>query len=133
MGLSILAYLLLAVTGIWIFRTRTFQQQQPVNSFPLSLYSLHFIFGISIVSLVLLLLAIGIVGTYGHYGTLGHSSHLIAGLITVVLVLGSAGSALQISPERPWVRRIHVIINIALFFMFAWVSFTGWNVVQKYL
>lgn len=135
MGLSILAYLLLAVTGIWMFRARTLQEQpqQLINSFPLSLHSLHFIFGICIVSLVLLLLAIGIVGTYGHYGSLGHSSHLVAGLITVVLVLASAGSALQISPARPWVKSIHVTINIALFFVFVWVSLTGWTVVQKYL
>ena len=134
MGLSILAYLLLAVTGIWIFRARRLQQpQQTINLFPLSLYSLHFIFGVCIVSLVLLLLAIGIVGTYGHYGSLGHSSHLVAGLITVVLVLASAASALQINPERSWVRRIHVTINIALFFVFVWVSLTGWSVVQKYL
>ena len=135
MGLSILAYLLLAVTGIWMFRARKFQQQpqQPINSFPLSIYSLHFIFGICIVSLVLLLLAIGIIGTYGHYGSLGHSSHLVAGLITVILVLASATSALQISPNRPWVKRIHVTINIVLFFVFAWVSLTGWTVVQKYL
>ncbi len=133
MGLSILAYIILAVTGIWIFRARVFQQQQPINLFPLSLHSLHFIFGICIVSLVLLLLAIGIVGTYGHYGSLGHSSHLVAGLMTVVLVVLSAGSALQISSERAWVRGIHVAINITLFFVFVWVSLTGWDVVQKYL
>ncbi len=133
MGLSILAYLILAVTGFWIFRTRTFQQQQPINQFPLSLRSLHFIFGICMVSLVLLLLAIGIVGTYGHYGSLGHSPHLLAGLITVLLVMFSAVSALQIRPEKPWFRRIHVTTNVMLFFMLVWVSLTGWSVVQKYL
>ena len=46
------------------------------------------------VALVILLLAIGIVGTLGEYGSLGHSQHLGAGLITVVLVLISAGSAI---------------------------------------
>ncbi|WP_072207823.1 DUF4079 domain-containing protein [Mastigocoleus testarum] len=133
MGLSVLAYLILAVTGFWIFRARTFQQQQPINPFPLSLPALHFIFGICIVSLVLLLLAIGIVGTYGHYGSLGHSPHLVAGLITVLLVISSAVSALQIRPEKPWFRRVHVTINVMLFFMLVWVSLTGWDVVQKYL
>ncbi|BAY26243.1 hypothetical protein NIES2100_60570 [Calothrix sp. NIES-2100] len=95
--------------------------------------SLHYTIGISMVSLVLLLLAIGIIGTLGHFGSLGQSSHLIAGLVVVVLVLLSAFSANQISPERPWMRNLHVSINIILFIGFVWVSLTGWSVVQKYL
>jgi hypothetical protein len=85
------------------------------------------------VSLVLLLLAIGIVGTLGHFGSLGHSGHLIAGLSVVFLVLLSAGSATLISPERDWMRAVHVGTNIALLVGFTWVSLTGWQVVQKYL
>lgn len=85
------------------------------------------------VALVLLLLAVGIVGTLGHFGTLGHSSHLVAGLTVVGLVLLSAGSATQISAKRPWVRSLHIYTNITLFMGLLWVSVTGWSVVQKYL
>ncbi|OUL26291.1 DUF4079 domain-containing protein [Nostoc sp. 106C] len=136
MGLSLLAYLMLATTGFWMFKARTSQQ---APSFPLlnrghsGMRSLHYTMGISMVSLVLLLLAIGIIGTLGHFGSLGQSSHLVAGLVVVVLVLLSAVSATQISASRPWARPLHISINIILFIGFAWVSLTGWSVVQKYL
>ena len=81
----------------------------------------------------MLLLAVGIVGTLGHFGSLGHSSHLLAGLMVVGLVLLSAGSATQISPKQPWARSLHIGTNITLFFGLLWVSLTGWTVVQKYL
>lgn len=85
------------------------------------------------VGLVLLLLTIGIVGTLGHYGTLNHSSHLPVGLAVVGLVLLSAGSAIQISPQNPWARPLHIGTNLALSVGFISVSLTGWIVVQKYL
>ncbi|MDJ0736224.1 MAG: DUF4079 domain-containing protein [Nostocaceae cyanobacterium] len=132
MGLSLLAYVILGITGMWMFRSRRFFP----NSFSSEVWglrNLHFLIGISMVSLVLLLLAIGIIGTLGHFGSLGHSPHLIAGLITVVLVLISAVSATQIRARRRWARKIHIGVNICLFFAFAWVSLTGWSVVQKYL
>ena len=128
MGFSLLAYLLLGITGFAVFWGR---QSQPLQ--PRWLPRLHAILGWVMVSLVLLLLAIGIVGTLGHFGRLGQSGHLIAGLSVVVLVLLSAGSAILIHPERTWVRAVHVGTNIALFVGFVWVSFTGWQVVQKYL
>lgn len=128
MGLSLLAYLLLAVTGVWLFQAR-----QTRSSRPSWLRSTHYMIGGSMVLLVLLLLAIGIVGTLGHFGTLGHSSHLSAGLTVVGLVLLSAASATQISAKRPWVRSLHVGTNIILFIGLLWVSLTGWSVVQKYL
>jgi len=128
MGLSVLAYLLLAVSGIWMFRARKTRSSRPIW-----LRSLHYAIGACMVSLVLLLLAIGIVGTLGHFGSLGHSSHLLAGLIVVGLVLLSAGSATQIGAKRPWARSLHIGTNIVLFAGFLWVSLTGWSVVQKYL
>ena len=128
MGLSLLAYLLLAFTGIWIFRAR--QARQPRPSW---LRSLHYALGGTLVGLVLLLLAVGIVGTLGHFGTLGHSPHLLAGLTVVGLVLVSAGSATQISAKRLWARSLHIGTNITLFVGLLWVSLTGWSVVQKYL
>lgn len=128
MGLSLLAYLLLASTGVVLFQTRITGMPRPEG-----LRSLHYLFGGILVLLVLLLLAIGIVGTLGHFGTLGHSSHLIAGIIVVVLVLLSAGSALLIDSQRPWMRSLHIGTNITLFLGLVWVSLTGWDVVQKYL
>ncbi len=128
MGLSLLAYLLLAVTGVWMFNSR-----RTCSSRPNWLRSLHYLLGGSMVSLVMLLLAIGIVGTLGHFGTLGHSSHLSAGLAVVGLVLLSAGSATQISTKLPWARSLHIGTNIALLIGLLWVSLTGWSVVQKYL
>lgn len=128
MGFSLLAYLLLAVTGIWILRTRTNRQPRPSW-----LRSLHYMIGGSLVLLVLLLLAIGVVGTLGHFGSLGHSSHLPAGVIVVGLVLLSGVSATFINAQRPWLRSLHVGTNIVLFLGLIWVSLTGWDVVQKYL
>ena len=133
MGLSLFVYLLLAITGVWMWRARTSQSWPNFPGFPGGVRSLHYIMGIVMVSLVLLLLAIGIVGTLGHFGSLGQSSHLVAGLIVVFLVLLSAFSATQINPTRPWFRTLHITLNIILFAGFAWVSLTGWTVVQKYL
>ena len=128
MGFSILAYLLLGITGIWMFYRR--QDNLPPPGW---LRPFHYITGATLVALVLLLLAIGVVGTLGHYGTMGHSAHLPAGLAVVALVLLSAGSATLINPNRSWARSIHVGTNIAMFVGLLWVSLTGWDVVQKYL
>lgn len=128
MGLSVTAYLVLAVSGGWLFYGDRAQKQRPAW-----LRSLHITIGSILVGLVLLLLGIGLVGTIGHYGSLGHSSHLIAGTIVVALVLASAASASRIHPKRPWARKLHVSINLVLLFGFMWVSWTGWSVVQKYL
>lgn len=128
MGLSVLAYAILAVTGGSLLLSRQIKQRRPPW-----LRSLHWVVGIILVSLVLLLLAIGLVGTLGHYGTLGHSAHLPAGLAVVALVLLSAASASQISPQQPWMRTVHLTINLILFWGLAVVSWTGWDVVQKYL
>ncbi|GAB1537872.1 DUF4079 domain-containing protein [Scytonema sp. NUACC21] len=136
MGLSLLAYLLLALTGIWMFRDRVASHRPLTPWFTgdkTEVRNFHFIIGSCMVSLVMLLLLIGIIGTLGHFGSLGHSSHLYAGVIVVALVLLSGGSALLISTKRPWARGVHVGANIALFFSFVWVSLTGWAVVQKYL
>ncbi|MEA5620570.1 DUF4079 domain-containing protein [Cronbergia sp. UHCC 0137] len=136
MGFSLLAYFLLALTGIWMFRVRTTGRSPlgvllpAVNN---KVRDLHYLIGIIMVSLVLLLLAIGIVGTLGHFGSLGHSPHLFAGLLVVGLVALSVFSATQISPSKTWAKPLHISTNILLFIGFAWVSLTGWTVVQKYL
>jgi hypothetical protein len=128
MGLSLFAYFLLGITGSWLLVTRKAGQPRPGWLRPF-----HFITGGTMVLLVLLLLAIGLVGTIGHYGSLGHSTHLPSGLIVVSLTLFSAWAATQISPERPWARRLHLGTNLVLLLGFAIVTWTGWDVVQKYL
>jgi hypothetical protein len=128
MGLSIFAYSLLAISGIWMFSRRKAKLPRPPWLRPA-----HYTVGLVMVLLVLLLLSIGLVGTIGHYGNLGHSPHLATGLIVVVMVLLSAWSSTQINPQRPWARSLHVTTNIALFFGFLFVGLSGLNVVQKYL
>ncbi|HLP88045.1 MAG TPA: DUF4079 domain-containing protein [Nostocaceae cyanobacterium] len=129
MGLSLAAYVFLGVSGVWMWRGRRTRERERIGI----VRSLHLIMGITMASLVLLLSGIGIVGTLGHFGNLGHSPHLAAGIITVILVLASVFSALQISTGKPWARPVHITINVILFAGFAWVSLTGWTVVQKYL
>lgn len=128
MGLSLFAYVLLGISGGWML----FSRQTKVSR-PGWLRPVHYTIGAIMVILVLLLLIIGLVGTLGHYGSLGHSPHLIAGLLTVILVLISATAATQISPERPYMRRLHIGTNLILLVSFIFVSLTGWSVVQKYL
>ena len=88
MGFSLLAYVLLAMTGVWMFQVRS--SGQPSANW---LRSLHYAIGRILGLLVLLLLGIGLVGTVGHYGSLGHSTHLPAGLVVVALVAISFWSA----------------------------------------
>ncbi|MGC9505658.1 DUF4079 domain-containing protein [Baaleninema sp.] len=128
MGLSLTAYVLLGMTGGWMFATRTQKKPRPKG-----LRLAHLIVGGTLVTLVLLLLTIGIVGTLGYYGNLGHSAHLPAGLLVVALVLVSAVSGLRIHAKRPDMRGLHIATNLLLFAAFAAVSWTGWSVVQKYL
>jgi Protein of unknown function (DUF4079) len=128
MGLSLFAYSILAVTGGWLLYSRRAQQSRPSW-----LRLVHLSIGGTLITLVLVLLGIGLMGTVGYYGSLGHSVHLPAGLIVVSLTLLSGWSATRISPQRPWARSLHLICNGLLLVGFASVSWTGWDVVQKYL
>jgi hypothetical protein len=127
MGGVILAYLLLGISGgtiVYHRLDRTFC--------PTWLRDTHYWLGIVTILLVLLLLAIGIVGTLGHYGSLGHSFHLVVGWLVVILVLSSGAIALKID-RISWARRVHLSLNLILLIALILVSFTGWEVVQKYL
>ena len=128
MGASLLAYLLLVVTGMWMFAARNTKQPRPKWLRPL-----HIVVGTGMATMVILLLGIGVVGTLGEYGKLGHSVHLPVGLAVVTLVLVSVGSGLQIGSKHPWARPLHISTNFALFAGFVTVLLTGWTIVQKYL
>ncbi len=130
MGLAVTGYMLLALTGGWMWVKRS-TQQQPCP--PGWLRALHLTLGFILASLVLLLLGIGIVGTLGHFGSLGHSMHLPVGLAVVGLTLMSAWSAVQISPAKLWARTLHLTINLFLGVALTLAGITGWDVVQKYL
>ena len=128
MGLSLSAYMLLAVSGGIIYSRRTGNRPRPPWLRPL-----HFTIGGFMVALVLLLLSIGVIGTLGEFGRLGHSVHLPVGIFVVSLTLASAWSATRINPSRPWARKLHLSLNGVLFLAFVGVTVTGWSVVQKYL
>ncbi|MGF1539426.1 MAG: DUF4079 domain-containing protein [Pleurocapsa sp.] len=127
MGGAIAFYLILLISGSWMFYGRITHIGRPFW-----LRNLHYGAGIIIIFLILLLLVIGVVGTIGYYGSLGHSSHLIAGLLVVGLIVLSATSA-NLIHEKPWARSLHIGTNIVLLGGLIFVSLTGWQVVQKYL
>jgi hypothetical protein len=128
MGGAIAFYLLLLASGVLMFYGRVARIGRPPW-----LRNAHYIGGIIVVFLVLLLLAIGVVGTVGYYGSLGHSVHLWSGLLVVGLICLSAWSANQINADHAWGRSLHITVNAILLFALAYVSWTGWSVVQKYL
>jgi hypothetical protein len=127
MGLSLLTYSILAITGLGMAHTR--KAQLPRTTWR----TLHITLGLTLVILVLGLLAIGIVGTLGQYGSLGHSNHGIFGGIVVGITLLSAGAALQIQRGYAWAKPLHIALNVLLGAAFLGVLWTGWIVVQQYL
>ncbi len=128
MGLSMSAYVILSISGIMLWKSRTDKKARPKWLRPF-----HWMMGSIMVTLVLILLSIGLIGTIGEYGSLGHSIHLPAGLIVVTLVCLSAWSSTQINSSNPWARKLHVRLNIGLFFAFCFVGLSGLSVVQQYL
>lgn len=128
MGITLLLYVLLGLSGGWFFLSRSQKAKRPRWLRPA-----HLGMGVALVVAIGLLLTIGIVGTLGHFGSLGHSPHLWAGLTVVGLVLSSATSAKLISPKRPWARPVHVSLNGLLLLALLFVTLSGWKVVQKYL
>jgi uncharacterized membrane protein len=128
MGLSMTAYIILAVSGVILWKKREEKLPRPQWLRPF-----HWIIGTIMTTLVFILLSIGLIGTIGEYGNLGHSIHLPAGLIVVSLVAVSAWSSTQIHPSRPWARILHIRLNVALFFAFCFVGLSGLRVVQQYL
>lgn len=128
MGLSMTAYLLLSISGFWLWKSRHEKRPRPQWLRPF-----HWLIGTVMTILVFILLLIGLIGTIGEHGSLGHSIHLPAGIIVVILVGLSAWSSTQIHPSRPWARTLHLRLNIALFFAFCFVGLSGLKVVQQYL
>jgi hypothetical protein len=143
MGFTIAAYILLAVSGLWLgwrARVSPVDDGDSANLGEIAdsevgrgLRVVHLVLGIAIIFLVLFLLAIGLVGTLGHFGSLIQSPHFAAGLIVVGLTIAAAVTGLRISPDRHYSRAIHRTIDVALCVALVIVTYTGWDVVQKYL
>lgn len=144
MGFTIAAYILLALSGLWLgWRARVVEQATNLGSTDLGdtaepevghgLRVVHLILGAAIIFLVLFLLAIGLVGTLGHFGSLVQSPHFAVGLTVVGLTIAAAVTGLRISPDRRYSRAIHRTIDVALCVALVIVTYTGWDVVQKYL
>jgi Protein of unknown function (DUF4079) len=127
MGLSLLTYSLLGITGFGMFQTHAQWDSRE------KWRTVHLALGLLLVVLVVGLLGIGIVGTLGHYGSLGHSVHGPIGGVVVGITLLTAGVALQIKGGYPWARPLHIALNVLLGVAFLGVLGTGWIVVQKYL
>jgi hypothetical protein len=127
MGLSLLTYSLLVITGFGMF-----QAHHRLDSRE-RWRTVHLALGLLLLVLVVGLLGIGIVGTLGHYGSLGHSMHGPIGGVVVGITLLTAGVALQIQGGHPWARPLHITLNVLLGAAFLGVLGTGWIVVQKYL
>ena len=127
MGGVILLYVLLLLTGL-----KLFQQHRAWLAPGSAVRWIHITLGILLVGLVLELLAIGVVGTLGHFGSLGQSVHLWAGVGVTGLTLLTAWHGWQ---GRRWQssRGIHILLNGVLAVALVGVSWTGWQVVQKYL
>jgi len=141
MGFTIAAYGLLTASGLWLGWYARQSRLDQINQTPAvldrdvsrGLRLVHLGLGAAIIFLVLFLLAIGLVGTLGHFGSLIQSPHFAAGLIVVGLTIAAAISGLRISPDRPYSRAIHRTIDVALCVALVIVTYTGWDVVQKYL
>jgi hypothetical protein len=139
MGFTIAAYILLALSGLWLgWRTRAVVHSTDLSETADSevgqgLRVVHLILGAAIIFLVLFLLAIGLVGTLGHFGSLIQSPHFVVGFVVVGLTIAAAITGLRISPERRYSRAIHRTIDVALCVALVIVTYTGWEVVQKYL
>ncbi len=143
MGGVVVLYGLLMATGSHLFRLRRRSSSQvsmhEVSGIEISGREIsgqscwvHILLGILLLGLVLELLAIGIVGTLGQFGSLGQSVHLWAGLGVTGLSLLTAWHGWQ-GIRWPSSRGIHVMLNGVLGLVLLWVSWTGWQVVQKYL
>lgn len=151
MGFTIAAYALLTVSGLWLGWRARESHLDPASQTHSStdhasadhtgtdhdvgngLRVLHLGLGAAIIFLVLFLLAIGLVGTLGHFGSLIQSPHFAVGFSVVGLTIAAAISGLRISPDRPYSRPIHRTIDVALCVALVIVTYTGWDVVQKYL
>ena len=88
-------------------------------------------------SVFLLLMVAGAIGgmavTYNNNGKLFVGAHLIVGLGLVFLAALSAALAPVLQQGKEWARVTHITINTVLIGVFAWQTFTGWEIVQRIL
>ena len=88
-------------------------------------------------SIFLLLMVGGAVGgmavTYVNNGKLFVGAHLIAGLGLAFLAALSAALAPLLQQGKDWARSTHIAVNTVLVGIFAWQTWTGWEIVQRIL
>ena len=88
-------------------------------------------------SIFLLLMVGGAVGgmavTYNNNGKLFVGAHLIAGLGLAFLAALSAALAPLLQQGKDWARSTHIAVNTVLVGIFAWQTWTGWEIVQRIL
>ncbi len=88
-------------------------------------------------SIFLLLMVGGAVGgmavTYINNGKLFVGAHLIAGLGLAFLAALSAALAPLLQQGKDWARSTHIAVNTVLVGIFAWQTWTGWEIVQRIL
>ena len=88
-------------------------------------------------SIFLLLMVGGAVGgmavTYNNNGKLFVGAHLIAGLGLAFLAALSAALAPLLQQGKDWARSAHIAVNTVLVGVFAWQTWTGWEIVQRIL
>ena len=88
-------------------------------------------------SAFLVLMVAGAIGgmavTYNDSGKLFVGGHLLAGLGLTILAALSAALAPLLQQGKEWARVTHITVNTALIGVFAWQTFTGWQIVQRIL
>ena len=88
-------------------------------------------------SIFLLLMVGGAVGgmavTYINNGKLFVGAHLIAGLGLAFLAALSAALAPLLQQGKDWARSTHIAVNTVLVGIFAWQTWTGWEIIQRIL
>lgn len=85
-------------------------------------------------SIFLALIVMGAIGgitvTYINSGKIAIGPHLFVGLAIVGLVSTSA-ALVPFMQKHPWVRSVHVSLNLVLLGLFGWQAITGVQIVQK--
>ncbi|MBD2099321.1 DUF4079 domain-containing protein [Leptolyngbya sp. FACHB-261] len=138
MGFCLVIFPALGLTGYYIRQYRL-EQWQRQKLRPQWLSNSHWWLGMAFLALMVFLWLFGVVGTIWRHGSLQYSGHFWAGNVMLALTLLSVWSAQQMNNRetptaiRLWLRPLHLGTNAVILIGLAWVSWTGWEVVQQYI